>query len=356
MLHEHSAGNKAILSVSRTLAILILLSTAGLIILGLFTFRMSDYTKVDGKGEDYKNYQSIIERIRSGESYYQAAHQELSNRGYPVESVFNWRLPWLGWLLGHMPNDRMGQTLAILLSSVAVLFWIHFAIKEWPLIQVAAGGLLASGLTIYASLQEIYTMHELWAGALIFISLFAYGNGWKKLSWLSGTLALFIRELALPFVVVMFLKALYERQRQEVMAWGAGMLAFLGMFFIHAVETRNYMTSDNILRVQHWADFNGWAFVLATLHTHPFLILLPSWITSVLVPLALLGLLAWRGPLGERLGLVVTVYMFLFLFVGKNFNAYWGFIYFGLLTLGLLRTHEAIISLIVAMGKDRGLA
>src|SRR5262245_19616252 len=42
---------------------------------------------------DVALYQAEVERIRAGESYYEAAANELPARGYPTRSVFNWRTP-----------------------------------------------------------------------------------------------------------------------------------------------------------------------------------------------------------------------------------------------------------------------
>jgi hypothetical protein len=59
----------------------------GLIFLGLVSFT-SDKPDKDGGGEDLRCYRSIVDRIRSGEGYYQAAYSELVSRGYPTGSIF----------------------------------------------------------------------------------------------------------------------------------------------------------------------------------------------------------------------------------------------------------------------------
>ena len=183
---------------------------------------------VGAKGEDLKCYRGIIYRIQQGEGYYQAAHAELSSRGYPTKSVFNWRLPFLGWLLGHIPDARMSRAIPMLLSLFALWLWITLKIREWPIYKVAAGTILAAGFPIYTLLDDIYIIHELWAGILIFISLAAHGRGWKTISCVSGILAFFIRELALPFAAIMTVSSLVERRKQEALAWGMGIIAFLG--------------------------------------------------------------------------------------------------------------------------------
>ena len=80
---------------------------------------------VGAKGEDLKCYRGIIYRIQQGEGYYQAAHAELSSRGYPTKSVFNWRLPFLGWLLWYISNRKNEQS-----HPNALIFVCHMALDH----------------------------------------------------------------------------------------------------------------------------------------------------------------------------------------------------------------------------------
>jgi hypothetical protein len=329
----------------RGLIIFTFLLATGLLILGLLTFRMENFMTLGAQGEDLKCYRGIICRIQHGEGYYQAAHAELISRGYPTNSIFNWRLPFLGWFLGHIPDERVGRAIPMLLSLLATWLWTTLKTKEWPVSRVVAGAILVSSISIYTLLGDIYIIHELWAGILIFISLTARAKGWKSISWASGITALFIRELALPFAVIMMVSSLREKNKQEALAWCAGIIAFFVMYFVHFLALRNFLIGDPLIDYGHWLDLNGWAFVLATFHVHPFLLLLPSWVTSIVVPLGLLGFLRWQDSTGIRIRLTLITYIFVFLFVGKKFNAYWGLIYCNLLPLGFLYIREYMANL-----------
>ena len=57
-------------------------------------------------------YRAEVDRIRNGEGYYQAAAAELTARGYPTRSVFNWRTPLPMWLLGKHADIGAGQDAA----------------------------------------------------------------------------------------------------------------------------------------------------------------------------------------------------------------------------------------------------
>ena len=66
-------------------------------------------------------YRAEVDRIHSGEGYYQAAAAELTARGYPTRSVFNWRTPLPVWLLGKMPAVVLGKAL---LGAMALLLML----------------------------------------------------------------------------------------------------------------------------------------------------------------------------------------------------------------------------------------
>jgi hypothetical protein len=290
--------------------------------------------------EDLRCYLSIVERIRSGEGYYQAAYRELTSRGYPTGSTFNWRPPLLGWVFGQLPDLRFARAAAILLSLLTVWLWIGLSSREVSFGKVATGSFLLLGMPIYSFLPDIYLSHEYWAGALITLSIFSYAKKWRWLAVTAGLLALLIRELAFPFVAAMALLSVCERKFKESLIWAAGILAFFAMMAIHSVHIKEITALDNAYRYRDWLAFGGWTFILNTSRMHPYLFLLPSWLTAALVPMALLGLSGWKGPFGTRIGVTVGIYICLFLFIGQPFNRYWGVLYANLLLLGFLNLPE----------------
>ena len=100
---------------------------------------------------DLKCYQTIVEKIHAGESYYSAAGHELRSMGYPTASVFNWRLPALAWFLGKLPSLRTGQIIAFILAMTTLLIWMTvFHQNKYAIWQVFFGGLILSGPVIYS--------------------------------------------------------------------------------------------------------------------------------------------------------------------------------------------------------------
>lgn len=327
---------KSCVTIQRLWDFAILSSLVGLILYGMFSFRMADFQQTPKSGEDLRCYYAIAERIHAGEGYYQAARQELQTRGYATDSVFNWRLPFLATLLGTLPSPEAGRVIVILLSFFSLWLWVDVATKRMSFPRAALGVIPLAGSAVYSFIAIIFVMHELWAGILISISLLAHGKGWRKLSMTAGIVALFIRELALPFVAVMFLASLADRNRKEAVAWLLGTLAFFSVLAVHAIQVHDLTHSNANFNFAQWLALSGWDYVLATIQVHPFLFVFPSWCTAVLAPLALLGFLAWRDAMGKRVGLTIAAYILIFLFIGRNNNAYWGLLYCNLVPLGLL--------------------
>lgn len=317
------------------LAVLVLGCVAGLSVYGILLGHfVSSNPEASGGGEDLNCYRRIVERVHGGQGYYEAAHQELS-RLYPIQSVFNWRLPYLAWGMGWLPDLFWAQGLGILLSLGSIGLWLDLSRAFLPFSAAAAGAILLLGLPIYSFSQDLYLAHEFWAGTLITVSVLTHARGWRWASLGAALLALMIRELALLYVVVMLFLSIRDKKYRESAQWLVIIALFAGMMMIHAIHVQDYV-GGSVGSIQSWITFGGWKFVLETCSMHPYLFLLPAWLTAVLVPLAMIGLLGWTDTLGTRIGFTVLFYMITFLFIGQSFNRYWGVMYVNLLPLGLL--------------------
>jgi hypothetical protein len=167
-------------------------------------------------------------------------------------------------------------------------------------------------------------------------------KGWRWIAFAAGILSLLIRELALPFILVMLMLSLHERKYKEAFIWTSGIALFIFMMVIHASHIKDYVQPDNVYAFTQWITLGGWKFVLETSSMHPYLFLAPDWFIAVVVPFTLLGLLGWKGPLVSRIGLTIGIYVLIFLFIGQHFNRYWGVLYVNLLPLGMLYMPEVI--------------
>lgn len=321
---------------------IIIIAFLGIIVYGVLCCQ-SIIPGIDAnKGADLRLYRRIVERIQSGESYYQAAYSEFRIRGYPTNSVFNWRMPLLAWIMGQFSNIKLCQLIAIILSLVTLAIWISVVQIFDSFYKMLAGSLLLLGWPLYSFIPDVFLVHEFWAGAFITLSLAAYAKGWRRASSLFGLMALFVRELAFPYVIIMLILSFYEKQHSEALIWLSGIIAFLLMMVIHIVYIKHIIMNNNLIQYESWIALGGWQFVLNTAHTHPYLLLLPIWFTAMILPMAILGLIGWKDPLFLRISATICVYVVIFAFIGQPFNQLWGLMYVNILLLGLLNVFHSM--------------
>lgn len=327
-------------------AVLALVAAAMALLLAV-TFSRAPVVVAEGAvaAGDAVSYGRIIERMRGGEGYYAAAHEVLVADGYGTRSVFNWRTPAWPLILAALPPGG-GQVLlgALALAGLALTYRMLRPAGG----AVAAVAVLAVGLSFGALLApEAVVFSEVAAGVLILVSVAAYGNGWRWLGLLAAVAALFLRELALPYVLVCVLLSIRERDWQKFVAYAASLTLYAAYFGWHWWMVSSQLGPMDRAYGEGWIAFGGLDFVLATVGFNGLWALGPDWLPAVLLPLGLLGLWAWPQSRGLA---AVGVYLAAFLVVGKPFNAYWGAVYTPVLMLGLAWVWPAIVG---AFSTDR---
>ena len=300
-------------------------------------------TDSSGFAGDPAAYYSILERVRGGEGYYEVVGDELRSRGYGLRPFFNWKLPSLTYLLAIMPTIQMGRWLLIALSIITLILWLKLLAKKGGFFMAMLGALLLSGVAACSITTSGYLFYEIWAGVLIALSIAAYEYN-RPMSIASGLMALFLRELTLPFAVIMLALAYRNKRRKEVTAWLIGIFAFFIYLSIHAKIVSGLVTDSDRQGVS-WLQFGGWQFILSTARWSLFTNKTPWWGNSIIVPLAILGLAGWRGSVGIRAFLTMSAYICAFLIVGRANNYYWGFMYVPLMPLGLAHAPPCLLDL-----------
>lgn len=309
-----------------------ILLLAGLLMAALLPGPISAPATAGGAG-DLISYQRIIARMQAGEGYYVAAHEVLVADGYGTRSVFNWRTPAWPMLLAALPSLAWAQGLLGVLALLGVLgVYRMMRADGGPVIAaVAAGGVALSLFGI--AVPESVVFSEVAAGTLILVSVAAYGNGWRMAALVAGLAALFLRELAAPYVVVCAVLALKDRRWSEVALWGAGLVVYAGYFGWHWSMAAAQLGPMDKAYAEGWLQFGGLGFLLKAAGFNGLLSLAPSWLAAVLLPLGLFGLIAWQRD--ERAALTGAAYVLLFAVVGKPFNAYWGALFTPVMMLGV---------------------
>jgi hypothetical protein len=307
--------------------------------------RKSRIAEGTAQGRDIALYLAEIERVRRGESYYAAAAEELRSRGYPTKSVFNWRTPLPTCLIAALPHPAAGKV--VLGGLVAAALWLALvALSGESGVRRALGGtLLLAGALLFTVLGDSFVMSELWAAALLSMSLACYGLNRPAWGALCGIAALFFRELAGPYCFVAALLAASGRRRGETALWLAGLAAYGAYFAWHAARVAAWQTPDDLAHDGSWLQFGGAPFLVALAQINAYLILLPSWTAAAYLVLGLVGLAGWNGAWGRRLAWTTAAYLLLFACVGYDFNQYWGAILAPMLCFGAAQAPAALVDL-----------
>ncbi len=300
---------------------------------------------------DNELHWAVADRVARGEGYYRALAEELRLRGYPTRSVFNWRTPLPVWLVGHLSYPWIGRaTLSILGLAMLVLGTGMVLHEDWPRMGMALlTALLLTGPAWVCAMRGLFiSMHELWAGTLVAISVAAWGLNWRGTAIAAGMLAPFFRELALPYPLLCAALAWRERRYRELALWVAGLLAWIAFFAVHWLEVTRAMPPGGRFHNHSWIQLGGLPFIIATMSANYYLLLLPKWVSAVYFVAAMFGLLGWHTSGGRRVAITASLFVLLFSVVGQDFNFYWGMIYAPLMCFGAARFPTSLRNLWIA--------
>ena len=310
---------------------------------------------------DVALYRAEIDRVHAGDNYYLAAARELPARGYPTASVFNWRTPLPMWLIAVLPAPVFGKMLLCLLALALMLTAFAASSREQP--NIYRGplplALLLAGPLLPCVLGDLYVLPVLWAGIFIGLSVCAYGLDRPYAGAAAGLAAVFFRELALPYCLLVAALAAHRRRRGELAVWLIGLAAWAVFFALHWLQVKQLIAPDAPAHREGWIQFGGLAFVQATLQMNSCLLLLPQWVTTLFFVAALCGLAGWQSPLGQRVGLTFCLFIVAFSIVGHDFNRYWGLLIAPLACFGVVRFPASVFDLwkaATASGGQRGLS
>lgn len=299
-----------------------------------------------GEG-DVALYRAEVDRIHAGEPYYAAAAAELTSRGYPTRSVFNWRTPLPQGMLARMPAIVLGKALLAILAAAVVLLAFESLARE----QASGMGtpllcaLLLTGVAIPTLLGDLFVTPSLWAGIWIGLSLGLYGLNRPYLGVAAGLAAVAFRELAMPYCLVAAALAWHDGRRRELALWIAGLAAWAVFYGLHCWHVAGLIAPDARAHAEGWMQFGAAPFVIATARMNAWLIVLPQWVAAIYFVGAMLGLAGWHTRLGLRTGLTVSAFVLAFSVVGQPFNSYWGWLIAPALCFGAARLPASLADL-----------
>lgn len=286
------------------------------------------------RDHDLALYDRTIERLRAGESYYAFIAEEQRRARFPLRPALAVRLPTLAVLLAWLGETGTLIAAFALLAAVPAAWWVRLGDDPVGRARRAlAIALLAFGCALMTA-RYFHTLHELWAGMLLALSLGLHRPGRWAASLAVAALALAIRELALPFVLLMAAMALWRGDRREGAAWALLALVFAVALAVH-VSAINAMVRPGDGHSASWLALRGLTGWTSDLVLSSNLRFLPHWLAGPLAMLAVFGWTGWRSAAGAFGALLQLGYGLLFMLAGRPDNYYWGFMVTPALFMGL---------------------
>lgn len=273
---------------------------------------------------DVRLYQDIVAAVGKGERYHHAATRLQREHDYPTRPFVTVREPTLYVVAARLGWERL-QLAASALVLANILAWAFALPAQLNPIErlLAVTGVAAGGAAVAA--PALLAMTELWCGLLLGLAL-ALTIGWKDRWWLPLpviALALALRELALPFLLLSAAFALVERNWRALAAWGAILLLFAMAMGWHAVLVNSEVHAGDIVS-PGWSGGQGLCgFLMAVAYTSVWQ-QLPQSAALALALLPALGWLALEGRGGLFAVLLLGGYGLMIALFSRHDNFYWG--------------------------------
>ena len=305
------------------------------------------------KDRDLVLYAAIARHVRGGENYYDVAIPEQRAGHYPVRPGLAVRLPTLAFLTAALGEGGL-FALATLIGLGGLLAW-------WRRLGMEPGtgdkriiALLLLAVGALAGIKPQYILlHEVWAGLLLAVAVALHRPGHWRAAWFAVAAALAIRELALPFVLLLAASAAWRRDWREAAAWAALVAMFTAGLAWHLHEvTQRLLPSDR--PSPPWLVFRGLGGWTGDLVESSVLQVLSRRVAAPLALLPLLGWAAWKTPLGTFCTLLFLGYGVFFMIAGRANNFYWALMVTPAWFVGCLFLPTAARSLARSAGLGRG--
>jgi hypothetical protein len=278
-------------------------------------------------------FKAVVNGQRLGRPYYEVYGDESRARGYPTQSVFNWRQPLLMRTLALL-TPRISLVLLIALAG-ALVVQAHALLRRellWVLTVLNAAAVAIIPGEVYFT--------EAWAGLCLGLSAMAYIRRRETTGASWALLALFIRELAAPYCVIAAVIALSQKRWREVGVWIGGALLYAMYFGAHVWQVSQHVLPGDTAHGHSWLYGGGLPFVLKVWQINGTLMAAPVAVFAVVV---VAGVAAWWAPtMPLHVRASVVVYSVLFLFIGLPLNTYWGELIAPLVALWLAYSPEGL--------------
>lgn len=342
-------------TVDRRSALVICLALAGLIGFGAHKVQSDSFFNRKAYVEDSQDtgrhrhdidfYRTVVKRISAGEAYYQVLAGELRADHYQSGSLFAWRSPALLWTIAKL-SPGVARVVLVSLAVIGILLAYPALRKEAPWISAPTILSVALAMLPYCIEPSLF-FADSWCGIFLFIGATLVAKEQLAIAAMFCTLALFMREHALLAMILALGLCVKQRRWKALHYWLVG-LAVWGLYYgWHISHVLALIGPADSVRQQSWLQFGGWPFVLATAQVYPPLAASPPWVSAVVFPVGVLGLIGWKNAEMLFARLVALGYIAAFLVVGYYpMNFYWGLIYLPMWSLGFITGGAALVDLL----------
>lgn len=313
----------------------------------------------DSYDEDIALYKAASRRIAAGENYYDFIVSEQRARDYPVNPGIAVRLPTLAYLNAWLGTPgQIAAGLALMLGTSAA-WWVRFGSFRPRLRERRiAAAMVVMGMSLALN-RHYFPLHELWSGGLVALSfgLHRVGRNGEGGRWIgafcAAALALAIRELALPFVLLMAAFAVWYRNWKEAGAWLLLVVVFFAALALHLhIVSRDVLPSDP--PSAPWLVLRGLTGWLSNVVGASNLRWLPHWLAGPAVILMAFGWLGWNSRGGLFGFLLSAGYGVAFMLAGRWDNFYWGAMIAPAMFPGIVFAPRALAGLFAAATRPVG--
>jgi len=276
---------------------------------------------VESDRSDIVAFREVVTRVRRGEQYYSAMAEELRTRGYPMQSVFNWRTP-VHLRLVALTTDNGARVGLVALAVVAVWVLLLGSPRQ-RLVRTTCGAMVVGTLLVTAAPALVF-LPETWSGVLIAGSAGAFAH--RRIYWGVGigVAALAVRELAAPYCVVCTVMAVVDRDWTQVRTWLIGAVGYGLYFGWHVADIAAVTQPNDLAQTASWFYFGGVPAVLTAMRWTSWWFLAPAAAAPLLFALVVGGSCGTGTPRHARAA--AAVYLGFLLIAGQPFNHYWGLI------------------------------
>jgi hypothetical protein len=297
--------------------------------------------------DDLRLYDAVIVRLQRGEHYYDVIAEEHRKLPFPLTPGMAVRLPTLAYLAAWLGKGGLIAASFVLVGAILLAWWRRLGAEpggaEHRLLAMA---LLMLGISFILT-RYFHVLHELWAGGLLALAFALHRPGRWGPALAVAALALAIRELALPFVLLMAAMAAWRRDWRETAAWSALALAFVALWAWHlSLIAAQVRPGDPV--GPSWLSLRGMTGLTSAYVLSTSLRFVPHVLAGPLVVLMLLGWGGWRSAAGAFGTFLFLGYGLLFMIAGRPENWYWGAMVSQTALMGLAFAPRAVVSLLKA--------